>query len=242
MERKMDFNIGANQPVFGGGSIAGVRGSWELPVNLKPTVMAAEIKKDSSESSEANGGLVAAIPHAETPEMIGQEELPLRSALAIAEHKKAANAPRTASVSSSEPLQSVYVAEDSLPPPKFANVQCAGGSLVEAITSTSKGDSSDAVVLQVRAVPGRSGRPGGVDLYPFAELTPITMDEHGRESGPCLFIPDADFPSRQIATARARHRDKIFITRKVAGGKMVWLQGSRTPRPIKAVRRRRSPE
>lgn len=81
------------------------------------------------------------------------------------------------------------------------------------------------IQIQTRDVPrGRGGRPRKPEHYPFGELSPITSNGHGQLTGDCFFIPDADNPARQIAAGRKRHRPKVFLTRRVPGGRMVWRE------------------
>ena len=91
--------------------------------------------------------------------------------------------------------------------------------------SEAKCISTATVPIERRDVPlGRSGRPRKPEHYPFGKLSPVTSNGQGKLTGDCFFIPDADNPARKIAAGRKRHRPKVFITRQVPGGRMVWRE------------------
>jgi hypothetical protein len=128
--------------------------------------------------------------------VIGQEELPLRGALAWAEARSGHIA--------AERETSRSNAEEIPKPEQHGNIE------------------TPEVTIENQVVPGRTGRPRTVEKYPFAALNPVSTNEAGELSGPCFLIPTHANPERCVAAAHKRHRGKKFITRKVPGGTMVW--------------------
>lgn len=216
-----------NPPVFGGRQMRGGRPDYLLPVNLNPTAMAAEMRGGGLSLSGrprkvADCGEIALC--AEMAEVIGQEELPLRAALSWARNKSDGS-------NIAEPKANVVDVEKDSPLPRGEPAELASGgsavashlgSSVGPILAQEPGVSLPTVQVALRAVPGRSGRPVGIELYPFAKLEPIAPDAKGNMTGPSFLIPTKDL--NHIAAARKRHKSKTFITRKVPGGKMVWRQ------------------
>jgi hypothetical protein len=147
--------------------------------------------------------------------VIGQEELPLRGALAAA-HSRLFDA---ACQSRAPARPSDYRTDDSAE----GDYDRASRSRDEAVQQAKNG-SAARVQIETCVVPGRGGRPATQERYPFAALLPVTVDERGDLSGPCFFIPNEDNPARRIAAARKRHKGKVFITRLTKGGRMVWRE------------------
>ena len=195
--------IARPRPVFGSATMIGGRTDLQLPVSLVPTAMAGEMGNawlaGSNASRGAAGTCASPVQSGERAELIGQEELPLRAALA---------------------------ARGDAPDIR-ADVECIEEDQdreLEALPSADAVETAaiSAAVVQIRSVPGRGGRPAGPERYPFGELSPVSVDEGGKMSGPCFLIPDTDDPERHIAAGRKRHRGKTFITRGVPGGTMIW--------------------
>ena len=76
-------------------------------------------------------------------------------------------------------------------------------------------------VLMTEAVlPGRGGRPAGVEEYPFSQLTPAKKDADGQIKGMSFFIPLTDRAEGKLAVARKRYREEdgspaLFWSRRV---------------------------
>lgn len=216
MERKdVRFTTGNRGPVFGATSIRASRPGMDLPVNLVATAMAAEKTNGGPSDSNPSGGHdarhVESTHSAEVAELIGQEELPLRGAMAAARSK---------------PLD--YGNRRSLAEARSRGDGCDEGDgdrrENESIAPQTKVAGAGRVTIETCVIPGRGGRPSQPEHYPFGALLPVTIDEHGNLSGPCFFIPDADDPARLIAAARKRHRPKVFLTRQAKGGRMIWRE------------------
>jgi hypothetical protein len=174
--------------------------------------MAAEMRNASTECGRPSGGRAATDRQGEVAELIGQEELPLRSASAAA--ALARKGEESIGVVGHEPFQA-HAAQESVP--------------TQSKEYGSRGQESSRAMhcpIEVLPVPTRGGRNPGGDTYPFGALQPASLDEHGQLTGTAFFIPAAADPDRLIAAARKRHKPqgKVFITRKVAGGTMVWRE------------------
>lgn len=212
----------ASRPVFGATTMR--RGpDFSLPVNLTPTVMAAEMRSaprlGPSSIGPSSARPASTVRSSEIAEVIGQEELPLQGASAIGPSVGAARLPEG-------------VDESSLP------VQPRGsadpGYLSEGVDPHIAAGATDArsttqetpcpVPVEIRPVPSRGGRPKSVERYPFATLHAIEIDARGDMSGPSFLIPEADNPDNRLAAARKRYPDKRFISRRVPGGTLVWRE------------------
>lgn len=160
--------------------------------------------------------------------MIGQEELPLRAAMAARDEKQTRDTGASAcqSIGSFEiptnGIASLVAAERASPPsPASRGEQPQRWTKAEAKAADHEPEPPVALV-QTRPVPGRGGRPAGMERYPFGALIPVTVSPAGEMIGPCFLIAESDDPARHISAARKRHAGKTFITRVVAGGTMVW--------------------
>jgi hypothetical protein len=190
-----------------------------LPVSLMPTAMAGEMRNGwpHARPIEPGRGVSSArtVHSGETAEVIGQEQLPLEAALASARARSAPSSPsdwgpaaNVEGASSLEPDVPGSPGDQDQPPLLPVNR--------DAPTEPST------VTIEVRVVPGRTGRPRKPEKFPFGALTPASRNEDGEPSGPCFFIPLEDNPERCVAAALKRHRPKRFITRRVPGGTWVW--------------------
>lgn len=80
---------------------------------------------------------------------------------------------------------------------------------------------SSPVVVEVRDMPSRGGRPRLSEKYPFGTIA-IAVEIDGRLRGDSFFIPDEDDPANQLAAARKRHKPKRFSERKEGDGVRIW--------------------
>ena len=207
-----------------------VRESPELPVNLRPTAMAAEMRNGSLGGSSANAALGASSGKAgrsgEIAEVIGQEELPLRGASAALETPRRPATEIRVGTAGMQPWGAVVIgcAEQSSDAPVSATHDEQSASKVTSAEPRVLDPTDHKVAITICAVPRLGGRPRGIEKYPFGELTPVTENEQGEMAGPAIFIPFSDSPHKHIANARKRYRDRVFITRTKARGKMIWRQ------------------
>lgn len=85
------------------------------------------------------------------------------------------------------------------------------------------------VLITEAVMVGRSGRPAGVEEYPFGELPPAYKDENGQIVGLSFFIPMTDKAEGKLAAARKRHKC-LFWSRTVfeqVNGKGPKVEGLR---------------
>jgi hypothetical protein len=148
--------------------------------------------------------------------VIGQEQLPLEAALASAQARSAPSSPFAWGPPATN-VEGASSLERDLPGSAGAQEQPA---LLPVDRSACTEPST--VAIEVRVVPGRTGRPRKPEKFPFGALTPASRNEDGKPYGPCFFIPLEDNPERCVAAALKRHSPKRFITRRVPGGTWVW--------------------
>jgi len=85
------------------------------------------------------------------------------------------------------------------------------------------------VLITEAVMVGRSGRPAGVEEYPFGELPPAYKDENGQIVGLSFFIPMTDKAEGKLSAARKRHKC-LFWSRTVyeqVNGKGPKVEGLR---------------
>jgi hypothetical protein len=145
---------------------------------------------------------VSAAIDAEVAEVIGQEELPLRSAFAW----------RAASDDRPTPDPSQLALPDQAERPSHLD------------DSEQEGPSrvGQRVPVAWRSLPGRGGRPRGEERYPFSSLEPVLTREDGLAEGPSFLIPEADNPNSKLSIGRRQNPGKTFVSRAVPGGVLVW--------------------
>jgi hypothetical protein len=135
-------------------------------------------------------------------EVIGQEELPLRSAFpwpAAAEASATGDSSRLAAANrGTDP--SIYDGTDQEGPRR-------PGELVP---------------VAWRSLPGRGGRPRREERYPFSSLEPVLTREDGSSEGPSFLIPEGDNPNSKLSIGRRQNPGKTFVSRAVPGGVLVW--------------------
>ena len=190
-----------------------------LPVSLVPTAMAGEMRNGwpyARPIEPGRGASSARTGHSgETAEVIGQEQLPLEAALVSTQARSGPSSPfawgPTANAEGAPSL------ERDLP----GQVGDLDQAALQPVELTAEPEPS-AVTIEVRVVPGRTGRPRKPEKFPFGALTPASRNDDGEPCGPCFFIPVEDNPERCVAAALKRHRPKRFITRRVPGGTWVW--------------------
>jgi hypothetical protein len=157
--------------------------------------------------------------------MIGQEDLPLESEVAVREAAVPVATDIGVSARGLQPWTAVVLAGSDQPhPPALSACRPEAQKPARQVPPATPSESPVAprVLIESAVVPPARGRPRREETYPFDRLTPVSADGNGELSGNCIFIPDADEPRKHIANARKRYRDRVFITRTTSGGKMIW--------------------
>jgi hypothetical protein len=96
----------------------------------------------------------------------------------------------------------------------------ASGKATKAAPPAELRGGTKQVLMTEAVIPGRGGRPAGIEDYPFGELPEAYKDENGTIKGVSFFIPLTDKAEGKLAAARKRHRDAdgtpaLFWSRKV---------------------------
>lgn len=119
----------------------------------------------------------------------------------------------------------------------------SGKPKLAAVPNEVRGGSKQVLITEV-ALTGRSGRPAGIEDYPFGDLTPARKEADGRIVGPSFFIPMSDKAEGKLAAARKRHREDdgspaVFWSRKVyeqVDGKGDLVEGLRIWRGTRSIK------
>lgn len=106
-------------------------------------------------------------------------------------------------------------------PKKTTAQQSAGDISKQGATSAAtefRGGAKQVLITEA-VMTGRTGRPAGVEDYPFGELAPATKDKDGKITGQSFFIPLDDRAEGRLAAARKRHKEAdgspaLFWSRK----------------------------